>query len=101
MTTELKTLNLKELNELVTTLVTRIGELESKRLVAIPGQPPSLIHLPQGCAFRARCSFADRVPGNLCATTTPTLDEKTTDHFSRCHLSEAELVKARKEIGGN
>jgi peptide/nickel transport system ATP-binding protein len=81
--------------------IPKIGELDSKRLVAIPGQPPSLINLPQGCSFRARCAFSDRVPGNLCATTTPTLDEKTTDHFSRCHLTEAELVKARKEIGGN
>ena len=81
--------------------IPKIGELDSKRLVAIPGQPPSLINLPQGCSFRARCAFAGRVPGNLCATTTPTLDEKSTDHFSRCHLTEAELVKARKEIGGN
>ena len=80
--------------------IPKIGELDSKRLVAIPGQPPSLINLPQGCSFRARCTFADRVPGNLCATTAPTLDEKTSDHFSRCHLTEAELVKARKEIGG-
>jgi len=81
--------------------IPKIGELESKRLVAIPGQPPSLINLPQGCSFRARCSFSDRVPGNLCATTAPTLDQKSTDHFSRCHLTEAELVKARKEIGAN
>ena len=80
--------------------IPKIGELDSKRLVAIPGQPPSLINLPQGCSFRARCTFADRVPGNLCATTAPTLDQKTSDHFSRCHLTEAELVKARKEIGG-
>jgi peptide/nickel transport system ATP-binding protein len=80
--------------------IPKIGELESKRLVAIPGQPPSLINLPQGCSFRARCSFTDRVAGNLCATTAPTLENKTTEHFSRCHLSEAELLKARAEIGG-
>jgi peptide/nickel transport system ATP-binding protein len=80
--------------------IPKIGELDSKRLVAIPGQPPSLIHLPQGCAFRARCSFSDRVANNLCATTAPTLDTKTTEHFSRCHLPESELVKARKESGG-
>jgi peptide/nickel transport system ATP-binding protein len=80
--------------------IPKIGELESKRLVAIPGQPPSLINLPQGCSFRARCSFTDRVAGNLCATTAPTLENKTTEHFSRCHLSEAELIKARAEIGG-
>ena len=80
--------------------IPKIGELDSRRLVAIPGQPPSLINLPQGCSFRARCSFTDRVAGNLCATTAPTLENKTTEHFSRCHLSEAELIKARAEIGG-
>jgi peptide/nickel transport system ATP-binding protein len=80
--------------------IPRVDQLESKRLVAIPGQPPSLIHLPLGCSFRARCEFADRVPGNLCATTTPTLDQKGAEHFSRCHLPESELVKARVEIGG-
>ena len=81
--------------------IPKIGELDSKRLVAIPGQPPSLINLPQGCSFRERCSFSDRVANNLCSTTAPSLDQKTTDHFARCHLSEAELVKARNEIGGN
>jgi hypothetical protein len=28
------------------------------------------------------------------------LDQKGSDHFSRCHLPESELVKARVEIGG-
>jgi peptide/nickel transport system ATP-binding protein len=27
-------------------------------LVQIPGQPPSLAHLPSGCAFKPRCAFA-------------------------------------------
>ncbi len=30
----------------------------SRRLAQIPGTPPSLAHLPQGCAFRPRCSHA-------------------------------------------
>ena len=30
----------------------------SRRLAQIPGTPPSLAHLPQGCAFRPRCSRA-------------------------------------------
>ena len=80
--------------------IPKIGELDSKRLVAIPGQPPSLINLPPGCAFRTRCSFADRVPNNLCSTTTPTLDSKSDNHFARCHLPEPEMIKARAEIGG-
>ena len=80
--------------------IPKLGELDSKRLVAIPGQPPSLINLPAGCSFCTRCRFADRVPNNVCATTAPTLDSKSADHFARCHLPETEMVKARAEIGG-
>jgi peptide/nickel transport system ATP-binding protein len=80
--------------------IPKLGELDSKRLVAIPGQPPSLINLPAGCSFRTRCRFADRVPNNLCATSTPHLDSKNVNHFARCHLPESEMVKARAEIGG-
>ena len=29
-------------------------------LVPIPGNPPSLINLPPGCAFHPRCRYADR-----------------------------------------
>ena len=78
--------------------IPKLGELEDKRLVAIPGQPPSLINLPKGCSFRERCEFSSRVQGNLCATTTPTLDQKNTEHYSRCHLPESELEKARTEM---
>jgi peptide/nickel transport system ATP-binding protein len=75
--------------------IPRVDQLDGKRLIAIPGQPPSLINLPQGCSFRSRCTFADQVPGNLCATVAPTLDEKDGAHFSRCHLSEKQLAAAR------
>ncbi len=30
----------------------------SRRLAQIPGSPPSLAHLPEGCAFRPRCAYA-------------------------------------------
>ncbi len=30
----------------------------ARRLMTIPGAPPSLAHLPEGCAFRPRCSHA-------------------------------------------
>ena len=76
--------------------IPRVGK--SERLHAIPGQPPSLIHLPEGCSFRARCEFASQVSENLCATKMPTLDEKSPLHLSRCHLSEAQLKKAREAV---
>jgi len=28
-------------------------------LVAIPGAPPNMAHLPKGCPFSPRCTFAD------------------------------------------
>jgi oligopeptide transport system ATP-binding protein len=38
-------------------------------LVAIPGVPPDMARLPQGCPFSPRCGYADA----LCASTMPTL----------------------------
>ena len=76
--------------------IPRVGK--SERLHAIPGQPPSLIHLPEGCSFRARCEFANQVSGNLCATEMPALLEKSPSHFSRCHLTEAQLKRAREAV---
>ena len=35
--------------------VPRLDRPRSDRLEAIPGQPASLLHLPQGCAFSNRC----------------------------------------------
>jgi peptide/nickel transport system ATP-binding protein len=31
--------------------------IQKKRLEAIPGVVPSLLHLPQGCRFAPRCAF--------------------------------------------
>ena len=36
----------------------RDRNISARRLAQIPGTPPSLAHLPQGCAFRPRCSHA-------------------------------------------
>lgn len=33
-------------------------DIPSARLQAIPGEPPDLSNLPQGCAFQPRCDFA-------------------------------------------
>jgi oligopeptide/dipeptide ABC transporter ATP-binding protein len=30
----------------------------AERLLTIPGQPPSLVDVPPGCAFAPRCAFA-------------------------------------------
>jgi peptide/nickel transport system ATP-binding protein len=47
-----------------------------QRLTQIPGMTPSLLNLPSGCAFRARCKYA----GQACATApepTATADGRT------------------------
>ncbi|MAH84955.1 MAG: methionine ABC transporter ATP-binding protein [Rhodospirillaceae bacterium TMED8] len=50
-----------------------------KRLFQIPGMTPSLLKLPQGCAFQARCSNAD----NAC-TSEPMMKEPVSGRQVRC-----------------
>ena len=71
--------------------IPRVDVTGSHRLRAIPGQPPSLINLPTGCAFAPRCSFATEVDNNKCRIANPELIEKSAEHFARCHLSVEEL----------
>jgi len=71
--------------------VPRITAGESHRLRAIPGQPPSLISLPSGCAFQPRCEYSTKVSSGACASTVPSLSDKGSGHLSRCHLDVADL----------
>ena len=61
----------------------------------IPGQPPSLISLPPGCAFHPRCSLSNG--RSLCRTAIPELRETGhPEHLSRCHyFEELEGYKSR------
>jgi oligopeptide/dipeptide ABC transporter ATP-binding protein len=56
-------------------------------LQPIPGQPPSLISLPPGCAFHPRCSLSN---GRVrCRTDVPPLrGTGHADHISACHFQE-------------
>lgn len=56
---------------------------EKGALCPIRGLPPSLIHLPGGCAFHPRCEFAQ----TICRTSVPPLLEITPGHYSSCHFS--------------
>lgn len=51
-----------------------------KRLISIPGSPPNLRRLPQGCAFAPRCSFV--IPD--CRTAIPDLVGMAPDRTVRC-----------------
>jgi peptide/nickel transport system ATP-binding protein len=54
------------------------------RLIPIPGVPPSLIHLPEGCHFSPRCRFRQE----RCFREYPELREVTPGHWSACHFAE-------------
>jgi peptide/nickel transport system ATP-binding protein len=65
--------------------------VSSERLEQIPGQPPSLLHPPQGCAFNPRCAYAfDR-----CREELPELRPSPVgaEHRFRCHLGDEDRVR--------
>jgi len=55
-----------------------------QKLLPIEGQPPDLVNIPQGCSFRARCTYAV----DKCATETPPLMEAGEAHLSACWRSD-------------
>lgn len=63
-------------------------------MVPIPGNPPSLLNQPPGCAFQPRCVHSSKVPGDLCKTTMPDLVEGShgPGHLARCHLPNPDLI---------
>ena len=60
--------------------VPRLDLPRQAKLDPIEGQPPDLIHLPPGCAFRERCRWA----AEKCATDAPPLMETSYGHWSAC-----------------
>ena len=64
--------------------VPRLDEPLKEKLIPIEGQPPDLIMLPQGCAFRARCKFAIE----KCATEIPELLEVSNGHTAACFVAD-------------
>ena len=73
--------------------IARLDRPKPRRLTAIPGTPPSLIHLPQGCAFGPRC--AQRF--DKCIEV-PELRDRIGEsgHLDACHLDPATKA-ARRE----
>ena len=66
-------------------------DVVSDRLEQIPGQPPSLLHPPQGCAFNPRCPYVfDR-----CRTELPELRPSPVgvEHRFRCHLGDEDRAR--------
>jgi peptide/nickel transport system ATP-binding protein len=64
------------------------------RLSPIPGQPPSLLDLPKGCIFSARCEYAALAGDGVCASTRPELVVEG-GHGKRCHLDRHQILTLR------
>src|SRR5215467_15392651 len=62
--------------------IARLDRPKPRRLTAIPGLPPSLLQLPQGCAFGARCPYRFA----LCDERPELLDKAGDGHLDACHL---------------
>jgi peptide/nickel transport system ATP-binding protein len=77
--------------------LTRLDRPRPKRLPQISGSPPSLLDLPQGCAFRPRCPHEF----GKC-TEVPGLDARLTEepaHCDRCWLSP-EQKRDKRQVDG-
>jgi len=68
-------------------------DVTTARLEQIPGQPPSLLHPPRGCAFNPRCAYTfDRCREELpeLRTAAGVVGE---GHRFRCHLADDERAR--------
>ncbi len=59
----------------------RLDQITDEKLNAIPGQPPNLQNLPEGCKFQDRCTYAFEP----CFTKDPQLTEMTPGRGKACH----------------
>jgi peptide/nickel transport system ATP-binding protein len=74
----------------------RLDKERTERLLPIKGTPPSLINIPDGCAFNPRCAYKDLTEGRS-VTERPDLHEVGPGHRVACHLSAGK----RREIWDN
>jgi peptide/nickel transport system ATP-binding protein len=78
----------------------RLDRVRSDRLDPIPGNPPSLINLPGGCAFNPRCGHRSEVPDDHCRTVIPELLEASLGQSARCHIDPARRSAIYAQISG-
>jgi oligopeptide/dipeptide ABC transporter ATP-binding protein len=72
--------------------IARLDRPKPRRLAAIPGQPPSLLRLPPGCAFADRC--AHRFP--RCDERPELLSRAGDGHLDACHLDPKQKADLRE-----
>jgi peptide/nickel transport system ATP-binding protein len=63
-------------------------------LKPIPGNPPSLLNVPSGCAFHPRCQY-NLGPGSACYTEVPPMAgiPGAAEHMAACHLPESTKLR--------
>lgn len=59
----------------------RLDQIKDEQLYAIPGQPPNLQNLPDGCKFQDRCNYAFEP----CIETDPRLTDIGPGRQKACH----------------
>jgi peptide/nickel transport system ATP-binding protein len=75
---------------------TVLGSAFGKRLEAIPGMPPDLRALPDGCSFQPRCRFGD----DRCRSAMPPPFAHTATHMTRClRVAARELALPGPKFG--
>ena len=72
-------------------------DTDQEWLEPIPGQPPSLITPPPGCAFHPRCTHSQG--RQICRTELPGLrpSRESASHLSACHFAD-ELTETRVRV---
>ncbi len=72
----------------------RIDQNKGEALQAIPGQPPDLAHIPDGCAFRPRCPYSI----DKCAQQDPRLVDVGTDRLAACLVDVESAERKAVEV---
>jgi oligopeptide transport system ATP-binding protein len=63
---------------------------DERKLFQIPGQPPDLANLPNGCPFAPRCERAEEI----CTREFPPFVQLTSNHHSLCHFANEVYAKS-------
>jgi peptide/nickel transport system ATP-binding protein len=63
-----------------------------RKRIVLEGDIPSAVNPPPGCPFQTRCRWKPQVPGGLCETEMPPLQNLGDGHQIKCHLTAAQLA---------
>jgi oligopeptide transport system ATP-binding protein len=69
---------------------------EGERLIAIPGVPPNMSHMPAGCPFTERCTFVLPHCGSVMPPLVPL--EGNLSVLRACHRAPVEIARKAEEV---